>query len=97
MSISFSPSLSGIRAAQTGIDNTAHSIANVNTEPFTPRRMLQSETAPSGTEVTGFKETTTDLARDMTDLTVYKNSYSANLKMVKVQNTMLGELLDIVA
>jgi flagellar hook-associated protein 1 len=38
--------LSGIRAAQVGIDTTGHNIANVNTRGFTRQRVLQSALPP---------------------------------------------------
>lgn len=96
MNISLYTSTSGLRAAQTNLNNTAHSIANVNTEGFTPQKLIQSETIPSGTRVSAAKPESQDLARDMTDLTVSKNAYTANLKMVKLQDNLLGELIDLI-
>ncbi|MFP4013301.1 MAG: flagellar basal body rod C-terminal domain-containing protein [Chitinispirillaceae bacterium] len=95
MNTSFNTSAFGLRAAQTNLDNTAHSIANVNTAEFTPRKLHQSETIPPGTRISAAKPGSQDLTRDMTDLTVSKNAYTANLKVIKLQDNMLGELIDL--
>ncbi|MFP4240725.1 MAG: hypothetical protein ACLFQB_09775 [Chitinispirillaceae bacterium] len=94
--ISFNAPVFGLRAAQTNLDNTAHSVANVNTSGFAPENLHQSEMQPSETAITGAKPDTPDPARDMADLKVSKNAYSANLKMIRVQNNTLGELIDLV-
>ena len=96
MNTSFGTSVSGLRAAMLHQDNTAHSIANVNTAAFVPQRLNQSETHPSGTAVTGAKPDTPDLNGDMTDMITNKHTYSANLKMIKAQDNMMGELIDLV-
>jgi flagellar basal-body rod protein FlgC len=44
MDISFSAPVSAMNAAQLRLDNTAHNVANVNTENFRPQRVEQAET-----------------------------------------------------
>lgn len=47
--ISLHTALSGLRAAQVGMDTAAHNVANANTEGFTRQRVDQSNRLPSGT------------------------------------------------
>ncbi|MDR0305683.1 MAG: hypothetical protein LBI42_02480 [Chitinispirillales bacterium] len=96
MELSFNPSVSGMRAAATRIDNTAHSVANANTENFQSQRLLQSEGAAKDTvSISAVGYNAQDLAADMTSLVSDKNVYGANLKMIAAKNDMLGETIDL--
>jgi len=50
----------------------------------------------AGTRVYSAGTEQPDLARDMTDLTTERNSYTANARTVQVQNEVLGTTIDLV-
>jgi len=97
MDLSFNSSVSGLRAAVTRVDNTAHSIANVNTDGFKSQRLVQSEGAAKDTvEISAVGYNAQDLAQDMTNLMSDQHTYGANLKMISMKNNMIGETIDLV-
>lgn len=99
MSISATSSISGMNAAAFSQDITAHNIANVNTESYTSKDVVQTEVFPVGTRISSVRDNSTeksDITKQMTDLETNKNSYTANAKAFKVQNQMYGTLMDLV-
>jgi len=95
MDLSFNSSVSGMRAAVTRIDNTAHSVANANTEDFKSQRLLQSEGPTDSVSISAVGYNSQDLNNDMTNLMSDRNVYGANLKMVQMKNNILGETIDL--
>ena len=103
MDTSFAITNSGLRVTQIRQDVTANNVANVNTDRFSASSVVQSEQSPgvavsairksSNTNPTG--DSNTDLATEMTNLAINKDTYGANSKVIKVQDQMLGTLLDI--
>ena len=47
-----STGLSGLQASQRALDNTAHNVANANTQGFRPAQTSFQERQPAGTGVT---------------------------------------------
>lgn len=85
------------------MDVSANNIANVNTPGFEQSDLVQvsgNAGAVSGTirRIPNPDSTSsgTDLAKEMGgEMTMAKTGYSANLKVIKTQDEMLGNLLDI--
>lgn len=96
--------LSGMQAAQTRLNVTAHNVANVQTEGFQRQRVEQTANAETGgvTARVTRPETATGqnvdaLVEDMVEQKMAKNTYLANLQTVKTEQEMMGNLLDIQA
>jgi flagellar hook protein FlgE len=91
--------LSGMNAAQTGLQVAAHNIANLNTEGFRRQQVLQSSVAPAGvsTTLTRSSEPGESMLTDMVGLLQSKNALLANLAVFRHQDDALGSLLDAVA
>jgi flagellar hook protein FlgE len=97
MNISLNIPVSGLQSVSIRQDVTAHSIANCNTPSFTPKQTQASELKDGGTYVSSITPSPgSDLTSQMTDLVQNKGMYSANAKVIKVEDRMLGELLDMV-
>ncbi|GAA6142597.1 flagellar basal body protein [Hydrogenophaga sp. 5NK40-0174] len=96
--------LSGMQAAQTRLNVTAHNVANVQTEGFQRQRVEQTANAETGgvtARVTQPESATGQnvdaLVEDMVEQKMAKNTYLANLQTVKTEQEMMGNLLDIQA
>ena len=109
MSVS-SIGLSGMRAAQTQLDTTAHNVANAQTPGF--RRQTVTQTAQAGlggvtAQITQPPQAANSsganggdfgkLAEDMVTQHTAVYSFAANLRTVEAEDRMLGTLLDIKA
>ena len=91
-------SLSGMNAAQTRLQVSAHNIANLNTDGFTRQEVLQSPTTGGGTLATvSTSGQGSDLTTDMVQQLQAKNAFYANLSVFKSSNEMIGNLLDTTA
>ncbi|ARV20120.1 MULTISPECIES: flagellar basal body protein [Comamonadaceae] len=88
--------LSGLNAAQTSLNASAHNVANLATEGF--KRQETVQTAQSGGGVTtSVREASTAgnaLEQDVVTQLQAKNSFIANLAVFKTQDKMAGALLD---
>ena len=63
-----------------------------------PVQLIQTEVNPSGTRIAGgITEAASKFSRNMADLIVNKHTFSANAGVIRAQNGMIGELLDIFA
>ena len=91
--------LSGMNAAQTGLQVTAHNIANLNTEGFRRQQVLQSSVAPAGvsTTLTRSAQPGESMITDLVGLLQSKNAFLANLAVFRHQDDAIGSLLDAVA
>ena len=89
-------SLSGLQAAQTRLNSSAHNIANGQTEGFRRLEVQQQTQADGGvsTQVDRAAAPGEALATDMVDQLQAKNSFLANLSVFKTNDRMLGSLLD---
>jgi flagellar hook-associated protein FlgK len=91
--------LSGMNAAQTGLQVAAHNIANLNTEGFRRQQVVQTSVAPAGvsTTLTRSAEPGDSMITDMVGLLQSKNAFLANLAVFRHQDDAMGSLLDAVA
>jgi flagellar hook protein FlgE len=92
-----------MQLASLRMDISGQDVANVNTPGYEQKDLIQIEGKP-GAAVGSIRRTPnpnpelsgTDLAREFgSEMTIAKTSYSANLQAVKVQDEMLGSLLDM--
>jgi len=89
-------SLSGMSAAQTALDASAHNIANLATGDFRRAQVAQASASSGGvtTSLTQASERGTAVEADMVGQIVAKNAFLANLAVFKTSDKMLGTFLD---
>jgi flagellar hook protein FlgE len=105
MGISFNASVSGVSAAFFRQDVSANNISNINTPGFEQSTAYQTDMAPQGTRISSLARTpnpdratsNTDLAKEVGELKTNKAALQADLRVMKVQNSMLKSVLDIFA
>ena len=105
--MSSSAALSGLYANQQALGVSAHNIANTNTQNFQPRQADFQEAQPAGSGVTLSAEgrglaraeglSGEDLATDITNSLVYKQSFAVNAKVIQFESERIGTLVDIKA
>lgn len=89
-------SLSGMNAAQTAFDVSAHNIANLQTPGFRRQQGVQSG-APDGgviAERINASQPGDDIEADVVAQLQAKNRVLANLAVFRASDKMLGALLD---
>ena len=90
-------SLSGMAAAQSALDASAHNIANLATPGFR-REHVQQATMAGLAGVASARgraaQARTDVEADMVGQLQAKNAFIANLAVFKAADGMLGTLLD---
>ena len=96
MSSVSSISLSGMRAAQTRLNASAHNVANIETTPFRRQEVVQTEQKDGGVTTSLGKSSVEGAAleTDMVAQLQAKNVFLANLAVFKTTNQMAGALLD---
>lgn len=89
--------LSGMKAAQSALNASAHNIANINTGGFRRQEMVQTAQTDGGVTTTLATSSTegTSLEADVVTQLQAKNSFLANLAVFKASDTMTGALLDM--
>ena len=105
MDVTLNTATSGMQAAVTRQNVTAHNIANAVTPGFQQMNTQQAEMAPGGVRITGYmrtpnpnpRESGTDLAQQMVNLKINQNDFTANTKVFKVKDKMIGEAIDLIA
>jgi len=104
MDTSFAISNSGMRVTQVRHDVTANNVANINTDKFGTSRVVQSDDNP-GVSVGAIRKTpnaeplgnsNTDFAVEAGEMIGNKNVYGANARVIKVQDKMVGEVIDLI-
>ena len=104
MDTNFAISTSNLRVTQVRQDVTGNNIANINTDRFEAKDIVQSDANP-GVSVAAIRKTpnnnplgysNTDLAKEMTNMMVNKDTYAANASVIKVQDRMIGEVIDLI-
>ena len=88
--------LSGMHAAMSGLQTSAHNIANAGTAGFGRQRVQQTAEAAGG--VAASVEQTPaapSLERDVVGQLVAKNAFLANLAVFRTADQMAGTLLDL--
>jgi flagellar hook protein FlgE len=87
---------SGLQAAQTRLGASANNVANGQTEGF-KRQTVQATAQPQGGVVVTLSRAATegsDLTQDVVDQLSAKQSFAANLAVLKTADQMMGSLLD---
>lgn len=96
-----STALSGMNVAQTRLDVAAYNIANLNTDNFARKEVVQADLPQGGATVADVKavvQSGSNLEADMVALLQARNTYMANLSVFKSNNDMLmGMIIDIKA
>jgi flagellar hook protein FlgE len=84
------------------MNNSAHNVANANTDGFVPRNTTISETRNGGTQANtssatdnGSEKSQTNLAKELTDQMTIEKVQEANIQSIRTQDEMIGSLLDI--
>lgn len=88
---------SGLRAASSGLQATAHNLANLATPDATRQTMALSAQATGGVSSTVVDAPADPAApiEDVAAMLTYKAMAGANLFVLKVADQTLGSLLDI--
>ena len=91
-----STALSGMQAAQTGLNASAHNVANMNTERFRRQEVVNQERADGGVTAQQRKASQEGAAAetDMVAQLQAKNAFLMNLSVFKTSDKMAGALLD---
>jgi flagellar hook protein FlgE len=88
--------LSGLNAAQTSLNATAHNVANLSTEGFHRQEVQQTEASGGGVK-TSIRRSPVEgeaLESDVVSQLQAKHAFMANLAVFKTSNKMAGALLD---
>lgn len=92
-------SLSGINTAQTRLDVAANNIANLSTDNFTRKEVVQADLPAGGArvaEVRSAAQPGSNLEADMVEQLQARNTYMTNLSVFKSNNDLLmGTIIDI--
>ncbi len=96
MSSVLSISLSGMHAAQSLLDSSAHNVANSSTPEFRRQQVVQTEQKDGGVSSAIAKSANEGhaLESDLVAQLQAKNAFLANLAVFKTGNQMAGALLD---
>lgn len=88
--------LSGMHAAQTQLDTTAHNVANLATDGFKRQETVQTEQPGGGVSASVRRAETAGnaLETDVVTQLQAKHAFMANLAVFKTSNKMAGALLD---
>lgn len=105
MTSALQAALSGAQTAQTRQTVSAHNVANVNTPGFAAVAPQQVSLAPTGSAISYLARnpnsdptsSNTDLATEMVAQKTSRTTYGANLAVIKTEDRMMGELLDLFA
>lgn len=86
--------LSGMNAAQTRLNASAHNVANLNTEGFVRQEVSQTEQPNGGvnTQLGRASAPGESLVTDMVGQLQAKNMFLANLAVFKTHDRMAGAL-----
>jgi flagellar basal-body rod protein FlgC len=105
MNVTLNTAVSGMQVSLVRQDVAANNIANMQTPGFEQVNARQTEMSPAGVRISGFSRTPnpnpqtsgTDLAQQMVDMKLNKNDLTANAKVFKMQDKMVGEVIDLIA
>jgi flagellar hook protein FlgE len=101
----FSSNISSMNAHSGWMNNTAHNVANVNTEKFTPLSSTINEGAQENPTLSSVasknsqmdEKSATDITKEMVDMVVSSKGFAVNAPVIKTQDEMLGTLLNMKA
>jgi len=97
------PSVSALSASSLRMDISAHDVANVNTPGFSQSRPIQTSQKP-GTEISAIQKinsatpdfSATDLAEETVEQIKSEKDFAANAAVIKTQDEMYSEGIDLV-
>ena len=91
--------MSGMNAAQTTLNSSAHNVANLNTTGFRRQEVAQNAQIGGGvsTTLTNASAVGSSLKSDVVMQLQAKNSFLANLAVFKTSDKMAGALLNMTA
>lgn len=90
--------VSGVQAASTRLNVSAHNVANANTPDFRKQVVQQSQEAAGVVTTIGkAEEVGVDLAAELVAQQAASYDFKANLRTLRTQEEMMGSLLDIKA
>ena len=90
-----STALSGMQAAQTQLNATAHNVANLNTEKFPRKEVVNKERAASTGVPAQVRKASQEGAEPETDMVAQlqaKNAFLMNLSVFKSNDKMAGRV-----
>jgi len=96
-------SVSALSASSLRMDISAHDVANVNTPGFSQSRPIQTSLNP-GTEISAIQKikpptpefSATDLAEEAVEQIKSEKDFKANAAVIKTQDKMYKEAIDLV-
>ena len=96
-------SVSALSASSLRMGISAHDVANVNTPGFSQSRPIQTSQNP-GTEISAIQKikpaspdfSATDLAEETVEQIKSEKDFAANAAVIKTQDKMLGEVVNLV-
>lgn len=90
-------SLSGMNAARTALNASAHNLANLPTAGFRREQAVMASAVGGGVtaSLTRVPEPGNAVATDIVGQLIAKNQFLANLAVFKTNDQMLGSLLDL--
>ena len=91
--------LSGMAAAQTTLNSSAHNIANMNTSGFRRQEVVQTAQPGGGVSTTLTTATVegSSLETDIVSQLQAKNAFLASLSVFKTSDKMAGAMLNMTA
>jgi len=97
-------STSALKASTLRMDISGHDVANINTPGFSQSRPVQTSLKP-GTEISAIQKidspspdfSATDLAEETAEWIKSERSLSANASVIKTQDKMFKEVVDLLA
>lgn len=89
--------LSGMNAAQTGLQANAYNVANLATPGFRRAQVQQTSLSAGGvsTTLTRTSDAGDAMPTDLVGLLQSKNAFLANLAVFRTSDRMTGSLLDL--
>jgi flagellar basal-body rod protein FlgC len=98
------PSVSALQASSLRLDISAHDVANINTPGFSQSQPVQTSQKP-GTEISAIQKvkpaspefSATDLAEETVEQIKSEKDFAANAAVIKTQDKMLSEVINLLA
>lgn len=84
-----------MNAISQWMGNSAHNVANVNTDGFNANRTTMNNENGSVVAQSSPVEKRTELSKELSDQMVIDKSFEANAQAIKTKDSMIGSLLDL--
>jgi len=96
----FSIAASALRAFGRKLESTAHNVANMNTEDYRPVEVRMEEGRNGGVSASVSRPEeaySVDLSKEITDMMVTEHAIKANLRVIRTEDGIVRNTLDIKA